>query len=173
MSVVTIYKWFAFRVPMTVVRQPRRLITLRWWDSYMHQLLEIMACCCEAPSHYLNKCWLIITGTLTNKLQWNLNQYTNIFIGENAFENVVCAISAILSLPKGVMRPAHLEWREFIFYRSQSSALDLNLRTAGDDGSSVALSTSFQATYGFGMISLWRHNMAAMARVSLVERFHY
>ena len=35
--------------------------------------------------------------TLRNKLQWNFNQYSNIFIQENAFENVVCEMASILS----------------------------------------------------------------------------
>ena len=52
---------------------------------------------CSAPSHYLNQCWLIVNWTLRNKLQWNLNQNTKLFIYENAFENAVCEMAAILS----------------------------------------------------------------------------
>ena len=33
----------------------------------------------------------------TNKLQWNFNQYTKLFIPENASENIVCEKAAILS----------------------------------------------------------------------------
>ena len=32
-----------------------------------------------------------------NKFQWNSNQNTNIFLHENAFENIVCEMAAILS----------------------------------------------------------------------------
>ena len=32
----------------------------------------------------------------------NFNPNSNIFIQENAFENVVCEMAAILSLPQGV-----------------------------------------------------------------------
>ena len=32
-----------------------------------------------------------------NKFQWKLNQNFNIFIQENAFENIVCEMAAILS----------------------------------------------------------------------------
>ena len=32
-----------------------------------------------------------------NKFQWNLNQNTNSFIHENALENVICEMMAILS----------------------------------------------------------------------------
>ena len=48
-------------------------------------------------SHCLNQCWNIVNWTLTNKLQWNLNQNSCIFIQENAFENVVWTIVAILT----------------------------------------------------------------------------
>ena len=56
-------------------------------------LIQVMAWCHQAPSHYLYQWCLIINW---NKLQWNLNQNTQIFIQENAFENVVCIMAAIL-----------------------------------------------------------------------------
>ena len=52
---------------------------------------------CSAPSHYLNQCWLIVNWTLRNKIQWNLNQNTKLFIHENAFENDFCEMEAIFS----------------------------------------------------------------------------
>ena len=39
-----------------------------------------------APSHYVNQCWVIVNWPLRNKLQWNFNQNTNIFINKNASE---------------------------------------------------------------------------------------
>ena len=51
---------------------------------------------CSAPSHYLNQCWFNVNCNLANKIQWNLKQNSRIFIQENAFENVVCKIAAIL-----------------------------------------------------------------------------
>ena len=39
---------------------------------------------------------------LRNKLQWNWNQNSDIFIKENAFEYVVCDMAAILSQPQWV-----------------------------------------------------------------------
>ena len=54
-----------------------------------------------APSHYLNQCWNIVDRTLGNKLQWNFNRNSNIFIQENAFENV-CEMASNLSRPQGV-----------------------------------------------------------------------
>ena len=50
----------------------------------------------SVPTHYLNQCSLIVHRTLRNKLQWNLNQNSKIFIEENAFESVVCEMVAIL-----------------------------------------------------------------------------
>ena len=38
----------------------------------------------------------IVYWTLRNKLQWNLNRNSNIFIQENAFKNVVWKMAAIL-----------------------------------------------------------------------------
>ena len=51
------------------------------------------------PSHYLNQCWNIGNWTLRNKLHWIFNRNSNIFIQENAFENVVCEMAFILSRP--------------------------------------------------------------------------
>ena len=48
-----------------------------------------------APSRYLNHCWNIVNLNLGNKLQWNFNPNSNIFIQENAFENVVCEMASI------------------------------------------------------------------------------
>ena len=50
-----------------------------------------------APSHYLNQCWNIVNWTLKNKLQWNFNQISKLFIQENASENTVGEMAAILS----------------------------------------------------------------------------
>ena len=56
----------------------------------------------SAPSHYLNQRWNNVNWTLGNKLQWNLNRNLTIFIQENAFENVVWKMVAILSRPQCV-----------------------------------------------------------------------
>ena len=37
-----------------------------WWHRSGSTLAQVMACCLTAPSHYLNKCWLIIT-----KVEWH------------------------------------------------------------------------------------------------------
>ena len=61
-----------------------------------------MACRLLAPSHYLNQCWFISKWNLRNKLQWNSNKDSNIFIQENAFEFVVWKMAAIFSWPQCV-----------------------------------------------------------------------
>ena len=74
------------------------------------------------PSHYLNQCWNIVNWTLGNKIQWNLNRNSYIFIQENTFENVVWKMAAILSLPQCVneMAQVHsLQWCDNSFMASQ------------------------------------------------------
>ena len=51
----------------------------------------------SAPSHYINQCWVIVNCTLRNKLQWNFNKNTELFIHKNASQNTVCKMAAILS----------------------------------------------------------------------------
>ena len=50
-----------------------------------------------APSHYLNRCWVIVNENPRNKLQWNFDQNVKLFIHENASENVICKMMVILS----------------------------------------------------------------------------
>ena len=40
----------------------------------------------QAPSHYLNQCWNIADSNFRNKLQWNHQRHSYIFIQDNAFE---------------------------------------------------------------------------------------
>ena len=39
---------------------------------------------------------------IENKFQWNFNWHSNIFIQENAFQNVICEKPSILSRPQCV-----------------------------------------------------------------------
>ena len=41
-----------------------------WWHRCGSTLVQVMACCLMAPSHYKNKCWLIISETC-----WYLAEY--------------------------------------------------------------------------------------------------
>ena len=62
-----------------------------------HNWFRYWLVACSAPSQYLNQCWLIVNWIPVNKLQWNTNQNTKVFIRETAFENVVCEMAAILA----------------------------------------------------------------------------
>ena len=51
----------------------------------------------SSPNYYLNHWWVVVNWTLRNKLQWNFNHNTDLFIHENASENIVCEMTTILS----------------------------------------------------------------------------
>ena len=55
-----------------------------------------------AASHCLNQCRGVVHWTQRNILQWNFNRNAYIFIVENAFENSVLNMAAILSRPQCV-----------------------------------------------------------------------
>ena len=73
----------------------------------------------SVPSHYLSQCWLIVNWTLRNKLQWNSNQITKLFIHQNAFENVICEMSAILSRKRWVRWESCLQSQPWELYVAQ------------------------------------------------------
>ena len=73
---------------------------MRQWSNHRWFIWWLVAW--SAPSHYLNQWWIIVNWTLGNKFQWNFNRNSNIFIHENAFENVVCNIASISSRPQCV-----------------------------------------------------------------------
>ena len=50
----------------------------------------------------MNQCWNIVHWTPRNKLQWNVNRNSYIFIQENPFANVVWKMVAMLSRPQCV-----------------------------------------------------------------------
>ena len=81
------------------------LNSLRLSDAYMRQLSD---------HHCFDQCWNIVNWNLRNKLQWNLNPNSNIFIQENAFESVVCEKTAIFSRPQcvklGSFIPLPIPW---------------------------------------------------------------
>ena len=52
---------------------------------------------CSAPSHYLSQHWIIVQYTIRDKLLWNLNKKTKLFIHKSAPENTACEMAAILS----------------------------------------------------------------------------
>ena len=52
---------------------------------------------------------ILLIGPLRNKVQWNLNRNSNIFIEENTFENFVCEMLPISSRPQCVKARLHGE----------------------------------------------------------------
>ena len=64
---------------------------MRHWTGL--SLVQVMAC---------RKCWIIVNWALKNKLKWNLNWNSNIFIEENVIENIVCKMAVILPRPQCV-----------------------------------------------------------------------
>ena len=76
------------------------------------------------PRHYLKQWWNIVNLTLGNKFQWNLNRNSFIFTQENAFENVVWKMTAILSLwfqSVGVVKLS------FLYVRTSPTGLCFNV----------------------------------------------
>ena len=57
---------------------------------------------CVTWPQWVNQCWPIVNITLRNKLQWNFHQNKANFNQENAFEDDVCQMAAILLRPHGV-----------------------------------------------------------------------
>ena len=76
------------------------LNSLRPRDAYMrqytnHHWFSQWLVAWSAPSHYPNQFCDIVYWTPGNKLQWNFNKNSYIFIEENAFENVVWKMASI------------------------------------------------------------------------------
>ena len=42
-----------------------------WWHRAESKLVQVMACCLTAPSHYLNQCWQVISGILWHSPETN------------------------------------------------------------------------------------------------------
>ena len=45
-----------------------------WWRWSWSTLAQVMACCLTAPSHYLNQCWLMISGVLWHSPDSNFTE---------------------------------------------------------------------------------------------------
>ena len=81
----------------------------------------------SVPSHYLNQCWNIVNWNFRNKLQWNFNRNSNIFIQENALENVVCEMASILSRPQC----DNCTWKGYVWCYDYFSLLLSKVRWCG------------------------------------------
>ena len=50
-----------------------------------------------APSHYLDRCWVIDNWTLGNIYQWNCNQNTKLFIGSHFADKLKWPLKALVT----------------------------------------------------------------------------
>ena len=90
-----------------ILSVPQSVNSLRPSNAYMHwqtnhHWFRLWLVAWSASSHYLNQCWNVVNWTLRNNLQWNFNRNSNIFFQENAFQNVIWKIAAIMSRPQCV-----------------------------------------------------------------------
>ena len=63
-----------------------------WWHRTWSVLVQVMACCLTAPSHYLNQCWVIISEALWHSPEGNFKgnpqeilEWVNEWISVTAF----------------------------------------------------------------------------------------
>ena len=69
------------------------------WNRTWSTLVEVMACCLTAPSHYLNQCWLIISEVLLHSQESNFPGNTHDIYLSDVLENFICKIAA--TYPRG------------------------------------------------------------------------
>ena len=89
------------------------------------------------PSHYLNQCLVIVDWTLRDKLQWNSNQKTKLFIHQNASENIVCQKAAILSRGRLVKNEGWDSVKSHVTSMVNTNGSRLLILIFGEDGSHV------------------------------------
>ena len=87
--------------------------------AYMRQwirwaLVQMMACHLFGAKLLSKPMLVVINWTLKNKLQWNFDQNAKLFIHENASENNICKMAAILSRGRWVNSwwPRDAIWRQ-------------------------------------------------------------
>ena len=60
---------------------------VRWRHGSGSRLAQVMACCLTAPSHYLNRCWLIINKVHWHSHEGNFTRDTSAISHSNKLEN--------------------------------------------------------------------------------------
>ena len=96
-SWIGIHLWHVFSAQMTLLDSVE-LLSFFSWKRHNHMKFYILLLGGYlAPSHYINQCWIKVNNwTIKNKIQWNLNRSTIIFIQGNALVNAVYKMMAIL-----------------------------------------------------------------------------
>ena len=75
-------------------------ITHIWISKLSYHLFRWLLVTYSVPSHHLYRFWHLVNWTPRNKLEGNLYHNTMIITLENAFENVICKMVAMLSQPQ-------------------------------------------------------------------------
>ena len=73
--------------------------------DFKYLMWSVHRCCIYASvnwiiigsDNYINQCWIVANCARRNKLKWNFDRNTELYIHENAPENTVCEMVAILS----------------------------------------------------------------------------
>ena len=65
--------------------------------------ISMRACLYAYSLMHLNQCWNIVNLALRNKLIWNVNRNSYMFIREIAFETVVCEMAVIFDRSQWVI----------------------------------------------------------------------
>ena len=86
---------------------PPNAAYMRLW--IVSALAQIWLVAYLAPTHYLNQCLVIVNWAIGSKLQWNCTHNKTLFIYQNAPENIVCEMVAILSWVRGVDMHKHMQ----------------------------------------------------------------
>ena len=64
-----------------------------WHQISLSTLVQVMACCLTAPSHYLNQCWLILSKVQRHSSVGNFTIDTSAISHWNYLENYISKIS--------------------------------------------------------------------------------
>ena len=96
-------------LPCSVLKNDWPFNSLRPSDAYMRRwtgswLVQIIACRLFGAKPLSEPSWNIVNWTFRKKFQWKFSRNSNIFIRENAFENIVCETADILSRPQYVLK---------------------------------------------------------------------
>ena len=98
-------KWFKAKLFLYVLTHWGR-VTHKCAIDMSHLWFRYWLVAYSAPNHYLNQCWNIVGAKLGNKCRRNLKRDSYICIKENAFENVVWVMVAILSRSQYAKHPS-------------------------------------------------------------------
>ena len=141
------------QMPETFKSSPPNAAYMRQWIGSV--LSQVMACRLS-DTKPLSKSMLVY-GQL-NKLQWNFNQNTKLFIHEKASENIICETVAILSRGRWV--------------KGQCSYLESKCSIIPRSGAGAIVSASGTTTNGRQYLTYWGwHKMASFLHTTFPNAF--